>query len=110
MADARAAVANKPVWVDLASSDAGASRDFYSTLFGWKVEVSPDPQYGGYAGAQIDGKGVAGIGAKVSPEAPTAWAVYIGTHEAEALARTASEAGGPVVIPGFAVGGECRTR
>lgn len=108
MADARAAVANKPVWVDLASSDAGASRDFYSKLFGWKVEVSPDPQYGGYAVAQIDGKDVAGIGPKMSPEAPTAWSVYIGTHDAEELAGTVSAAGGTVVMPPFDVGDQGR--
>ena len=32
---------NKPAWVDLASSDAAASRDFYTKLFGWNVEVEP---------------------------------------------------------------------
>jgi predicted enzyme related to lactoylglutathione lyase len=56
------ATANKPSWVDLASGDAAASRDFYAALFGWDVEVNPDPQYGGYALARIDGKDAAGIG------------------------------------------------
>ena len=35
---------NRPAWVDLASSDAAASRDFYAKLFGWQVEVNPDPE------------------------------------------------------------------
>ena len=48
MADAAVAIANKPAWVDLGSSDAAGSRDFYSKVFGWRVEVNPDPQYGGY--------------------------------------------------------------
>src|SRR3989475_12830054 len=60
MAEAKTAGANKPVWVDLASSDPAAAREFYSKLFGWKVEVNPDPQYGGYGRAQHGGKEVAG--------------------------------------------------
>jgi predicted enzyme related to lactoylglutathione lyase len=34
---------NKPAWVDLSTSDAAAARDFYSTLFGWDIEVNQDP-------------------------------------------------------------------
>ena len=47
MAEAKTAVAHKPVWLDLSSSDPAGSRDFYSKLFGWNIEVNPDPQYGG---------------------------------------------------------------
>ena len=53
MADGVTAVVNRPVWVDLSSSDPEASRAFYSKLLGWQVEVNPDPQYGGYALARI---------------------------------------------------------
>src|SRR5439155_12935261 len=81
MAEARTSVANKPAWVDLSSSDAAGSREFYSKLFGWQIEVSPDPQYGGYGMAKIGGKDVAGIGPKMSEQAPTAWMVYIGTTD-----------------------------
>src|ERR1035437_1017777 len=99
MVDAVAGVINKPAWVDLSSSDPGASREFYSKLFGWQVEVNPDPQYGGYALAKVDGKDVAGIGPKMMPEAPTAWMVYIGTNDADALAAKVQAAGGPVIAP-----------
>ena len=98
----------KPVWVDLASSDAATSRDFYARLFGWQVEVSPDPQYGGYATARLAGRGVAGIGPKQSPEAPSAWALYIGTDELDALADKVTTAGGTVVVAPFAVGDQGR--
>lgn len=37
---------NRPAWVDLSSSDPAASRAFYASVFGWEIEVSPDPQYG----------------------------------------------------------------
>lgn len=100
MAETTAAIANRPAWVDLSSSDAGASREYYSKVFGWQVEVSPDPQYGGYGVAKIGGKDVAGIGPKMSPEAPTAWNVYIGTNDAEELATKVQAAGGNVMPTG----------
>jgi predicted enzyme related to lactoylglutathione lyase len=104
MAQAKAAVASKPIWVDLSSSDTTASRDFYSKLFGWKVEVNPDPQYGGYALAKVGGKDVAGIGPKMMPEAPTAWLIYIGSADAADTAKRAEAAGGKVIAPPMAVG------
>jgi uncharacterized protein len=59
MAETKTAVANKPAWVDLATPDAAASRDFYSKVFGWKIEVNPDPQYGGYGMAKVGDQQVA---------------------------------------------------
>ena len=103
-----ATTANKPAWVELMSSDAAASREFYTNLFGWQAEVSPDPAYGGYAVARIGGKDVAGIGQKQSPDAPTAWGLYIGTTDADALAKAVSDAGGSVVVPPFDVGDQGR--
>lgn len=104
MADSATAVANKPAWIDLASKDPAASRAFYGKLFGWQIEVNPDPQYGGYALAKIDGKDVAGIGGTQSPEQPTAWSFYVRTDDAEDLGRRVQTAGGTVVAPAFDVG------
>jgi len=97
------AIVNKPAWVDLSSADAAASRTFYSKVFGWQVEVNPDPQYGGYALAKLDGKDVGGIGPTMSPDAPTAWNIYIGTEKVDDLARNVTAAGGTVVAPPFDV-------
>lgn len=95
---------NKPAWIDLASHDQAASRDFYSKLFGWEMDVSTDPQYGGYAEARLGDRTVAGIGGKQDPSNPTAWAVYIGTNDADALGREVANAGGTVVAPAFDIG------
>jgi len=108
MANAANAVANKPAWIDLGTTDAAAAGTFYSTVFGWDVEVNPDPQYGGYGLARLGGKDVAGIGPTMSPQQPTAWSVYIGTDDAEALGRKVEEAGGTVVMPAFDVGDQGR--
>jgi len=108
MAETRTAIANKPVWVDLASADAEGSRAFYARLFGWKIEVNPDPQYGGYGMAKVGDRQVAGIGPKQSAEAPTAWTVYVGTDDADDLAKKVQAAGGNVVAPPFDVGDQGR--
>jgi uncharacterized protein len=104
MAEAKTAVAHKPVWTDLATSDAEGARKFYSAVFGWKVEVNPDPQYGGYAIATTGGKDVAGIGPKQMAEAPTAWTVYIGTANAAETAKKAEAAGAKIIAPVMEVG------
>jgi predicted enzyme related to lactoylglutathione lyase len=94
----------RPVWVDLGSQDAAGSRAFYSALFGWVAEPNPDPQYGGYAVATHGGKDVAGIGPAQSPEQPTAWSLYLGTSDADALGASIAAHGGAVIAPPFPVG------
>jgi uncharacterized protein len=106
MAETMAPAINKPAWIDLSSADPAASREFYSKLFGWNVEVNPDPQYGGYALAKVGGKDVAGIGPKMMAEAPTAWSVYIGTSDAKELSARVKAAGGNVIVEPMEVGGQ----
>ncbi len=102
MPDAKTFVANAPAWVDLASKDAAASRDYYAKLFGWKVEIA-GPDAGGYALAKSGGKDVAGIGPVQDPNAPSAWSLYIGSRDVDALAKKVEAAGGKVVAPPFDV-------
>ena len=72
MAQVATSVINKPAWVDLSTTDPAAARGFYSTVFGWDIEVNQDPQYGGYALARSNGQDVAGIGGTQSPDQPAA--------------------------------------
>ncbi len=102
MADAKTFVANAPAWLDLSSKDAAGSREFYSKLFGWKLDVQ-GPDFGGYALARQGGKDVAGIGPAQDPNAPTAWSVYIGTKDADATAKKVADQGGKVIAPVFDV-------
>lgn len=97
-----------PVWVDLSSPDVAASTTFYTKVLGWEVEVSKDPQYGGYATAHLGQAHVAGIGGKMDPSAPTAWQLYVGTDDAAALGDKVTAAGGTVAVPAFDVGDQGR--
>lgn len=108
MADTKTFVVGAPAWVDLSTGDPAAAREFYAGLFGWKVEVEPDPAAGGYAMARIGDKVVAGIGGKQDPQGPSAWMVYIGTHDADGIAKKVEAAGGKVVAAPFAVMGAGR--
>ena len=108
MAQTMISTRTKPVWIDLATKDAQASRTFYQDLFGWKVEVNPDPQYGGYGLAKQGGKDVAGIGPTQSPEQPSAWSLYVGTDDLTDLSRQVEAAGGKVIAPAFDVGDQGR--
>ncbi len=103
MAETKTFVVNAPVWVDLSSTDPAASRDYYSKLFGWEAKPEADPAAGGYSVARLDGKDVAGIGGTQDPSSPSAWMVYIGTRDANALAKKVEQAGGKVVAPPFSV-------
>lgn len=109
MAHVATTVINRPAWVDLATTDAEAARGFYSKLFGWNLEVSADPQYGGYATARLGDQSVAGIGPKQDGDrSPTAWSLYIGTDDVDELAKKVEEAGGTVVAAPFDVGDQGR--
>src|SRR5258708_15971407 len=99
MAEAKTAVAHRPVWTDLAATDPKAAAKFYTAVFGWKVEVSPDPQYGGYATAQAHGKDGAGITPKQMEQQPSPWTVYIGTAHPAATGNRAEEAGSKILSP-----------
>lgn len=95
-------------WVDLATDDPQAAQHFYSQLFGWRIEATDDPQYGGYAMGALDAGQTAGIGGKQDPSQPSVWALYIGTDDVDALARRFAEEGGTVAAEPFDVGDQGR--
>src|SRR3989475_3438733 len=106
MAEAKTAVANKPAWVDLSTSDAAGAREFYSKLFGWKIEVNPDPQYGGYGMGEVCGKQGGGVAPPKLPEAPPAWWIYFFDHQSDDPAQKSQAAGGKGISPPFPLGEE----
>lgn len=108
MTDTNVTRVNRPVWVDLATSDAAGAREFYSKLFGWEVEVLDDPQYGGYGIARKGGADAAGIGPTPQEGQPTVWSLYIGTDDVDADVQRVQEAGGTVVAPPFDVADQGR--
>jgi hypothetical protein len=74
------------------------ARAFYSDVFSWMVQPG-GPETGGYSVAELNGRGVAGVGPKMGPpEAPTMWMTYLATSDADATAARIKGAGGQLVM------------
>ncbi|WP_433264036.1 VOC family protein [Actinosynnema sp. CS-041913] len=94
-----------PAWVEAPSGDLAASRDFYTGLFGWTYEVSPDPSFHGYTMAFHDGEPVAGLYPPPDEQAPPGWLLYLHTTDITETAKQVANLGaqplmGPMEIPG----------
>src|SRR5260370_38827445 len=87
-----------PCWVDLLTSDAERSRDFYGQLFGW-TSTEPQEQFGGYFNFSKDGVLVAG-GMPKQPgmDASEPWRVYLATDDAQQTLEAATPHGGQHVV------------
>ena len=78
--------------------DIAKARELYSDVFAWTIEPG-GPETGGYSVAELNGRGVAGVGPKMGPpEAPTMWTTYLATSDADATARKIKDAGGQVIV------------
>lgn len=86
-----------PCWADLGAPDIPKARAFYSDVFSWTVPPG-GPEVGGYSVAELSGRGVAGVGPKISPpEVPTMWMTYLAASDADATAARINAAGGQVI-------------
>ncbi len=101
-------------WIDTNTTDAAASKAFYTTLFGWEASDRPTPDGGTYTMYTKGGKPVAG-GSGLSDQlkamgVPSHWMSYISVDDAAATLQRIAAAGGtpmglPVPIPGSGVTG-----
>src|SRR5438270_270709 len=109
MAEAKTAIANKPVWVDLSTTDAAAAREFYSKVFGWTLETNDmgtnQPPYYEF---QLGGQSVAGaqeMQPMVPAQVPSYWLVYFTVADVDKSFKVATQAGAremlaPMDFPG----------
>lgn len=88
-----------PSWIDLATADVDAAREYYSELFGWETRILDEPEAQGYTLFLKDGKLAAGAGPKMLPEEPSMWMMSVATDDAQAVTAKVEGAGGKVLIP-----------
>lgn len=89
---------NRPIWLDLATTDAAAARDFYARVLGWEYDIS-GPEFGGYATARIGDMATAGLAGKMDGDtSPPAWTVYFGSEDCDATAARIAAHGGRVLF------------
>ena len=94
-------------WIELATTDQNAAKDFYGKLFGWAASDIPMGPNDFYTMFKLDG-GDAGAAYTLRVEqrtqgVPPHWMVYVAVESADAAAACAAELGGKVLAPAFDV-------
>lgn len=94
-------------WADLATTDPGAAKTFYSSLFGWDIEDMPIPGGGVYSMAKLRGRYVGALSEQMEEEraqgAPPHWNVYVNVDDVDTYAKRAEAAGATTFAPPFDV-------
>ena len=92
-------------WVELASRDAAAAREFYVGLLGWDCEASKASVPGGvqYLEYGVGGTRCGGILPMTAEwgEMPSHWSIYVLVPDVDTCVARASEFGGKVCVPAF---------
>ena len=90
-------------WVDLATTNLSAAKEFYGGLFGWEAEEIPIDEENVYVMFRIQGNNVAGAGsldeAMQAQGVPPHWSSYVKHDSVDAVAQKASDSGGQVLLP-----------
>jgi hypothetical protein len=96
------------VWIELATSDQSAAKNFYTSLFGWTVNDMPMGPGEFYSIFQLQGRDVAASYTlrpdQTAQGVPPNWLLYVSVDNADASTKRASELGGTVLMPAFDVG------
>ncbi|SDC44067.1 VOC family protein [Actinokineospora iranica] len=88
--------AGTPCWVDL-GTDVAQAAEFYSGLFGWRVDIGGE-EVGGYANCFLGDEFVAGLG-PLQEGQTSAWTTYLSSTDVDADAAKITAAGGQIVLP-----------
>ena len=94
-------------WIELATTDQAAAKNFYGKLFGWTVNDSPMGPNDFYSMFQLEGRSAAAA-YTIRPEQRSQgvsphWMIYVAVASADAAANRASQLGGKVLAPPFDV-------
>jgi len=94
-------------WIELATTDQNAAKDFYSSLFGWSPQDNPIGPSEVYTIFKLDGRdAAAGYTLREDQRAqgvPPNWIIYIAVDNADQAATKAKQLGGTVIVPPFDV-------
>jgi uncharacterized protein len=89
-----------PCWADLSVDNVEQAVTFYGELFGWDVDIDPDPAFGGHGNFKLDGTDVAGVGPAQQPGQPPVWTTFLATDDLDRISAKVTDAGGTVLPPG----------
>ena len=99
-------------WIELATSDQAAAKNFYSSLFGWTANDTPMGPDDFYTIFKLEGQDAAAAYAMRSEQraqgVPPHWRPYVAVASADDSARRAAELHGKVPVPAFDAGNSGR--
>ncbi len=93
-------------WVELATTDQQAAKEFYTKLFGWSANDSPMGEGMVYTMLQLGGRNVGalyGMDAEEKGRMPPSWRSYVSVASADEAAEKARAAGAQVLMEPFDV-------
>ncbi|WP_242888473.1 VOC family protein [Actinomadura litoris] len=97
MAEVTRYATGAPCWVDLASPDVQASKEFYRGLFGWSSYTLAVEAFGDYEVftlGGVQGPEVAAMQTLLDSTEEPSWTCYFSSRDAEAAVRAVAAAGG----------------
>lgn len=98
-------MANPFVHVELHTNDLKRAREFYTKLFGWKLNDVPLPGgVGAYTMIDVGGGTGGGMMVNQVPGAPSHWMAYVGVDDIGASTKQARDLGATVVMDVTQVG------
>jgi len=98
-------MANPFVHVELNTSDLAKAKQFYGSLFGWKLEEMPMPGGGGSYTMINVGEGTGGgMMSMLPPGTPPHWLAYVGVDDVTASTARAKQLGATVLQDVMKVG------
>jgi predicted enzyme related to lactoylglutathione lyase len=87
-------------WIELATTDQNAAKQFYGALFQWEASDVPMQPTGSYTRFKLDGHIAAGCYTIPPGETmPPNWGVYVAVENSEETVARATALGGKVVCP-----------
>jgi predicted enzyme related to lactoylglutathione lyase len=91
-------------WVDLATSEQGAAKDFYGALLGWDYDDVPIGDGAVYSLAKLGEHVVCGLATRPDASVPPHWNCYVAVESADASLARAVELGATAVLEAADVG------
>lgn len=91
--------AGAPTWFQLTTSDFASTVDFYTTVFGWQLQVEADSDEFRYSNAVFDGTPLIGVmdGSVITGLEGSAWTCFWGCDDVDATVELVTGNGGAVV-------------
>ena len=97
-------MSNPFVHVELQTPNLPQAKEFYGSLFGWKLEDTPMQGGGSYTMINVGTGTGGGMLTSPDPKAPPLWLAYVGVDDVRAMTDKARKLGATICVDVMEVG------